>query len=369
MNENYHIGIDLGSQNIKIILINLKENTTPKILVKAIYPSSGISFGYITNKKEINSALKNATDNFYEKYKIEIKEAFVSIDGFGLKSENITIIQSMSNRVINSFDLEKIEEKSKTLLKKKTSDEIIHSEIINYSIDGFEHFDNPEGLSAKKLETDLFFLTCPKNILKTLEEIFENNNILVNAYIPAFLSLSELAVQKIDKKLGTLVIDYGAEKTSLLLIEKNKPINYSVLKIGSKRITEKITLEEKISFSEAESIKKANIKNSKITKIINSELTLLAKEVNKILKKWDKSGILPGGVTLVGNGSKITNIEEIFKKELNLPVKKPINKDLLDFFISYGNVILGKKEKNKEKSIFSLKKIKPLFKIFNTFKL
>jgi cell division protein FtsA len=191
----------------------------------------------------------------------------------------------MSNRIISAFDLEKIEEKSERLLKKKTSNQIIHREIINYSLDGFEHLDNPEGLTAKKLITNLFFLTCPKNNLTTLEEIFEKNNIFINSYIPSFLSLSELSLQPIDKKLGTLLVDYGAEKTSVILIEKNKPINYFVLKIGSRRITEKIAIEEKISFQEAEKIKKSTIKNQKVSKIIKKELNFLAQEINKILKK------------------------------------------------------------------------------------
>jgi cell division ATPase FtsA len=86
MNENYYIGIDLGSKNFKIILIDFNKKSTPKILAKMIYPSLGISFGYITNKKEATMSLRKAIDAFYQKYNIEIKDAFVSIDGYGLKS-------------------------------------------------------------------------------------------------------------------------------------------------------------------------------------------------------------------------------------------------------------------------------------------
>ncbi|MCK5589046.1 MAG: hypothetical protein KAI16_01915 [Candidatus Pacebacteria bacterium] len=376
MNENYAVGIDLGSQNIKIILVKFSENTTlPKIISKASYPSSGISFGYITNKKELKKSLNYAINKFQKDNNVNIKEVFLPLDGYGLESESIPIIQTMATGLIQKFDLEKISEKSELILQKKNPNQIIDKNIINYIIDKYEYLDDPQGLNAKKLEANTFFLTCPPNNIQNIEDVTDQLNLIVEAFTAGPITSSQFSLQKIDKKIGCILIDYGAEKTSLLLIEKNKPRNFFVIKYGSKNLTEKISLFEKISFKEAEKIKISKIKTQKINKIIKDELTLLAKEINKILKKWNKDAILPGGAIISGGGSNINFIEEIFKKELKLPIKKPFNHILdhdTDYNIVYSNILIGQKDAIKikfktpeilEKSWGTIKKIFSLFKI------
>ena len=372
MNENYSIGIDLGSQNIKIILVKFQEdNTLPKIISKMSFPSSGISFGYINNKKEVLKSLSNAIKIFEKTNRVEIKEVFLSLDGYGLKSDNITILQNVASRVVQKFDLEKIWEKSEMILKKKNPNQIIDQEIINYIIDKYEYLDSPEGLNAKKLESNIFFLTCPQNNILNIEDIIEQLNLTIAGYPAGPTASAEFSLQTIDKKIGCLLVDYGAEKTSILLIEKNKPRHFTIIKKGSKLITEKISLSEKVTFAEAEKIKLSKIKTAKINKIIKEELTELSNDINLILKKWRKDALLPGGVTLTGGGSKISQIESIFKKELNLPIKshlKHISDSNTDYNTVYSIILAGKNDgKNNNigiSQILSLfwKKNKKLFK-------
>ncbi len=366
MNNMYAVSIDLGSQNIKLMLVKYLENSTePKILAKHSYPSNGISYGYITNKKNAQNSIKNAINQFAKTTKIEITDISVSLDGYGLKAETLTINHTIPNGVIEDFDIEKIINKSKVIFKKKNNDEIIEQEITNYTIDNYEYFNDPIGLNAKKITANILFLTYPKNNIIILDEIFQNLNISAK-YIPPIESNTSITISQIDRKIGALLIDYGAEKTNIILVEKDKIKNFAVIKKGSKNITEKISLLEKTSFEEAEKTKISKIKTSKINKIIKEELITLSEEIEKILHKWKKNTILPGGITIIGGGSRINQVEEILKNKLKLPIKKPKNTISDNVSDYYNNYIILTIEPNDNDDSFlpNLKILKNTTKFF-----
>jgi len=55
--------------------------------------------------------------------------------------------------------------------------------------------------------------------------------------------------------------------------------------------------------------------------------------------------MLPGGVILIGGGSKIDQIENIFRSKLSLPIKKPnqnLSDENTDYYAAYGSIIFAK---------------------------
>ncbi len=367
-----YISIDIGSENIKILLVSKSENDSSfKILAKSSYPGAGVKSGYISNQKEFLDSFQKAIAKFESNHRIKIDEAFFSLDGYGIRGEKISTGQPIAAESIAEYDLEKMEEKALALLRRINNDEIIEKQNIKYIIDGFEHFDSPLGLAGKKLHGEYLFITKPKNNLNILEDSIAKTKVLPISFSPAMLASAQSTLSELDKKLGCALVDFGAEKTSIVIYENNRPIHYHIIKKGSSDITKKISIEEKIDFAKAEKLKKALKFEKKVEKIIKKELEDLAKKVSQEIKKAEQENILPGGVTLVGGGSKIVGIEDIFKKELSLPIKKAsksIGDQVTDYHIAYGNIILGLQEEIQE-SKFKLPKLSSVGKFFkNTFK-
>ena len=143
------------------------------------------------------------------------------------------------------------------------------------------------------------------------------------------------------------------------------------LKKGSKEITEKISISEKISFEKAENIKESKIIGKKTDNIFIQEINKIFENILKEIKLSNKEHIFPGGITIVGGGSKLLNIEKILKNILVMPVKKPLSclqDNITDYHAAYGNILLGMKEheggKIKLKNILpSLKKVLKKFSL------
>lgn len=361
MNKSVYTAIDIGSELIKIVSVFYNyENNKIKTLAKTIYPSKGLSRGYIVNTSETTQALNQAFLKHQKKIKMEITDAFFAIGGIGLKSKRFSFSHSIAGSEVTEFDLSKIEEKSKILMNKKISGYILENKPIKYTIDNFEHYSLPLGLEAKKVYTDYFFLSIPKNHLTSLEKVIESSGIIPLEITPAIFPSSLINTTEQERKNGCLLIDIGSETSDILVYKNNQPICLGILPIGSLDITQEIISKEKVDFLTADNEKKGE-KFSKSSKIaIEKKVQEIAQEIKTFLEEnltGNEKKIL--GITLIGGGSKIIGISKIFKKVLGLPIKK--NSNLLldtntDFSTVYSLIISGIK-KEKENSSFSFSKI------------
>jgi cell division protein FtsA len=368
---NIHTAIDIGSENIKILsFIQSEKDGSFSIFAKSSYPVEGVSYGYISEPAAFLESLKNAISRFSKENTCVLDEAFFSLSGFGLRSEKIVVNHQTAGGIISEFDIEKIQKKSISQLKKITSDTIIEEKLIKYTINGFEHFASPDGLSASKLSAEFLFITYPKNNLMVLEESIAQSGISAISFIPALISSASIALSNLDKKLGCALVDIGAETTSIIIYDNGQPIHYHVLKNGLKKVSESISLSEKFDFEKAEKIKKKEIHSKKVEKVIRDQLKVLAEKVASEIKSAGKTGILPGGIILCGGGSKISYIKDVFKKELSVPVKlsaRNISDSKTDYHICYGNIIVGTQEEKKSPTIQLPDLLFYIKKFFNRF--
>ncbi len=367
--------LDIGSETIKILQIieNKKSGQTQAFF--DFFPSDGVTFGYISNKNKFSISLKKAVKTFEKKYKTEISEVLVALNDFGISSTKISTTKPTINQIVSKHDLEEIYKKSEESLRAKNKDRIIEREIVRYKLNEIEHFSNPIGLNANKITVEYFFVTMPENNFTILEEVLSENDISAEIFVPALYGLSEIALTKINKKLGSAVVDFGDQKTSILIYEDEKPIYYNVLKIGSKNITKKISEKLTVDFAEAEKIKKQKVYSRKQKQIVDDELKVVAEKIKKEIEKANIGEILPDGIILSGQGSNVNDIQNVFKKVLNLPVKVD-NKKSFDqstvYNIAYGVFIYISKNQNKSpiKDGYNFKNIlNPFLKIVKKFSL
>ncbi len=350
-----YIAVDLGSENLKFLLISKNdEESSFNILAKSSYPSAGISFGYISNQKEFKKAFCQAWQKFNTENRLENKNIFVSWNNFGMSGVKISANTQVASGVISEYDLEKNKNKALHIFKKQNSDKLVESDFIKYNINNFEYYAEPLGMETRKMEAEYFFLTQNKNYFNLLDEILNNDFNLYPVFLPGLFSAGKIYLPEINRKLGSVLVDIGADITSLIIYENNKAIHFKIFKFGGKDISKKIAQLEKIDFIEAEKIKKSQLNNKKISKIIESELQELAKKIASEIKKVEKENILPGGITLVGGSSRFKNIESIFKAEINLPIRranKILTDNNTDYHLTYAILINGLKNERKNSKI------------------
>lgn len=380
--NSINVGIDIGTHTTKIVVTGYsKENNSPVLLATGSAETLGMRLGYITNIDQVAESVKRAVKQVEATLGHKIKKACVSIGGISLGSVFSTgsVIISRADQEITQLDVSKvlaISEENLEIINKK----IIHIIPVEYKLDGKILHGRPEGMHGIKLEVKTLFITCLKQNIEDLVTTLGLANIEATDIVATPVALSNILLNTKQKTAGCALVDIGAETVSLSVFENNLLISLQVYSIGSMDITKDVALGFKIALEEAESVKLGSVlggdyPKKKVDEIIEARLGDIFELVENHLKRIKRSELLPAGIIITGGGAHIVRIEEIAKKQLNLPAKiGPIDNTLnskfkikdASWYAAYGLALscsTGTSISNNENSIGdNIKQVKGFFK-------
>jgi cell division protein FtsA len=163
-------------------------------------------------------------------------------------------------------------------------------------------------------------------------DAFDKIGLEISDIIPNILAASEVAVDYDHKDLGTVLIDIGKNQTSYVIYEDGYPLGYGTIPLGGEEITKDISIGMQVDIKEAEQIKKTNgtaiVDNDSpmdlpldihfLAEIISARYEQIFLKINKHLENLEKDGRLPGGILLIGGGSKTKNLDYLAKDNFKL---------------------------------------------------
>jgi cell division protein FtsA len=326
--NNWNVGIDIGTHTTKVVVTGFsKENNSPSLLAIGYSNTEGMRLGYITNVDQVADSIKKAVIMAENTLGHKIRKACVSIGSISLSSYVSTgsVIISRADQEITELDISKVLAMSEEELE-ITNKKIIHIIPVSYKLDGKDIHGRPLGMHGIKLEVKTLFVTCLKQNIEDLVTALGLANIEVLDVVASPLSLSTILLNTKQKIAGCALLDIGAETVSIAVFENNLLISLQVFPIGSMDITKDVALGFKITLEEAESVKMGSVlggdfPKKKVDEIIEARLSDIFELVENHLKRIRRNGLLPAGIIITGGGSYISRIEELARKQLNLPAK------------------------------------------------
>jgi cell division protein FtsA len=324
--KNIAVGIDIGTNQIKIIVAEANQNGLPIIISANSVESKGVRQGFIENINETAKSLRIAIGIAEKESGVEIKQAYLSIGGIGLGSifsHGSTVI-TKADLEITKLDLEKSVKSSESGIPQSMimNRRIIYTIPLAYKIDGKISLGSPIGARGTKLESKTLFITCIEKHFHDLIRAVEEAGVSVIDVIASPIAGGTVTLNKAQKKAGCVLANIGAETVSIVVYENSIPISLETFSIGSNDITNDIALGLKISLEEAEQIKlnsAHNYSRKRIEEIVVARLSDILELIENHLKRIGKNGLLPAGIIFTGEGAKILPIEELAKAYLKLP--------------------------------------------------
>lgn len=333
MAKNISVGIDIGTYQIKIVVVEaVREDTktTYHVIGTGYAESKGLRHGYIINSGDTTKSLITALAEAEKTSGVRIKKAFLSIGGIGVGSVTTqgSIVIPRADSEITELDVKNVLSVAESEIPNNISvnRKIIHTIPISYKIDGRTVLGRPIGMKGIKFETKAMFVTCLEHHLNDLIEAVENAGIEVINIMASPLAGSIVILNKTQKIAGCVLANIGSETVSIVVFENNMPISLEVFPIGGTDITNDIALGLKIPIEEAESLKMNNEKEiaypkKRLEEIILARLSDIFDLIESHLKKLGRSGLLPAGIILTGGTSGVSTIEDLAKVTLKLPSK------------------------------------------------
>lgn len=337
MSQKISVGIDIGTDRIKVVVAEDVKGEdgvyAPHIIGLGFAESKGLRHGYITNMRDATEAIRAAVSLAEKSSKMRIKKAYISVSGIGLGS-----VSGRGSVMISKADSEITELDVKNVLNTAESElpasALINKKIINtiplgYKIDDELLIGRPIGMHGVRLEARALFIVCLEQHLNDLIRAVEDADVEVVDVMASILAASLVNLSKTQKVAGSVLVNIGAETTSIVVFENNIPISLEVFELGGTDITNAIALGFRIPIDEAESLKIGSVSNTeypkkKLEDMIRGGVLDIFTLIETHLKKIGRNGLLPAGVILTGGASNIAGIEEAARASLKLPAKLAI---------------------------------------------
>ena len=346
-------GLDIGSTSIRLV-VGQRDNSAEeplKIIGAVSVPAEGINKGAVKSIEDVTSSISACLEKAERLVGVPIESVWVSINSphtICEKSRGVVAV-GKSDGEINQDDIERAIEAARAL-SVPPNYEILHVIPTKFTVDNQEDIKDPVGMVGVRLEVETLIIQGLSLQIKNLTKAIFRTGLDIEDLVLSPLAAAEAVIGPKQKELGSALINIGAATTSLAVFEEGELLHTAVIPIGSEHITSDIAiglrcpidLADKIKlehgsalarkFNKKEEIDISDLLNDDekdneiktvskkyLAEIIGARVDEIFEKIDDELKKIDRSGMLPGGVFLIGGGTRLADIVEIAKKQLRLP--------------------------------------------------
>lgn len=382
-------GLDIGSAQIKGIVVEEKKGGALSVMSLFKLPSAGVRKGVIVDVEDFTSVLRGLILDLQKISRRATRNLFINVNSPETKarvSRGIAAV-ARADQEIQQDDVDRVIQASRAV-KLAPNYIVLHNIIREYFVDDVGDIQDPLGMIGNRLEVGTLIVESFAPQVELLIKSFKRAGGEVGGLIFNPLASSRAVLTKKQKDLGTLMIDFGFGTTSIAVYEENKIMYTKSLPIGSGFVTNDIAIglktpidiaerikltygfavardvsrREMIKLADLDSSNKNEISQRYIAEIIEIRLAELLELINNELKSLGRQAQLPAGVVVTGGGVKLAGLSELVRQELKLSVQigypdlsqfeivNPTHKEMLDdpeFATAVGLTLWGVEECKK----------------------
>ena len=402
------VGLDIGTSTIRVAIGEIDAETgNLQIAGTASRKSAGLRNGVIVNIEDAKNAIKEAIDAAEQNAGTSVESVITAIGGSQIESMNSkgTVPVSSngkSTKEISRTDVERVIECA-TAVKVPDDKEKLHVIPQNYIVDGVGGITDPIHRMGTRLEAEVHIVTAAKTIIQNLRSTVSRADYILDGVMLKTLAQTQSVCHQDELDLGSIVIDFGAGTTDVLILLHGAPIATASVPVGGNLVTNDIAIVTGISVAAAEEIKIKSgccwlpsiipetdtevilpgvggrapevIMRSQLCKIIQARVEQIFVMVKSAIQKNTNDSIkqLSGNIILTGGGAMMEGIIELAQNafrtssvRLGIPEKLGgIEEDYRrpDFATVIGLVVANKslaqgKDSRKHSKIHNIKKDK-----------
>lgn len=341
-------GLDVGSSNIRVVIVQRREAEELQILGIGEEPSWGLRKGMVVDSEELVTSISGALEKAERVAGMPIEKVYVSVGGpqvSYLESKGVIAISRADGEISRSDVLRALEAAAAVTIP--SNHEIMHIVPRDFIVDDESGIKDPVGMNGVRLEVITTIIETSTSLLNNLTRCINRTGVDVQGLVFSPLASSQAVLEKRQRDLGATLIDLGGGTTSFAVYEEGGLLAAGVLPVGGEHITSDLAIGLRTSVDIAEKVKieygsclpqeiekkeevnlakisaeaQGNIRRREIAEIIEARAEEIFEMVDKELRKIERSAKLPAGAVLVGGGAKLPGIVDLAKEKLRLPAQ------------------------------------------------
>ena len=334
-----YTGIDLGSNSIKIAVLEKDSNNSFHLLAKEEVKTRGMKKGTVLNPKVLSEDINECISRIENSLSLTIKKCVIAISPqnviYDMLSSTIKV-EDPSN--ISGDDISFLI-KSAVSRKSIKDYELITSSPVGFKIDSGEVVQDPKGLKSENLYAKIVATYMPRKDLIGILNTMELSGLeVIDITFKPIADYYEVRNERLDKTVG-VIVNVGEDTTSISLYNKGIMIKDSKINIGSSHIDHDISYMYKLDLNESRKLKenfalaskryaskydeidmvtehgeKIKINQLQLTEVVEARIVEMLKNVKNEIKNLTNREI--SYIIVLGGLSEITGFQYVVQNIL-----------------------------------------------------
>ena len=332
MAKDLIVAIELGSS--KMTGIAGRKNPDGSISILAVAKEDSTQYirkGVAYNIERTAQGLSNIVNKLKNTLKTEIAQVYVGIGGQSIHSVKNPVIKELPQDTIVSQEM--VNELMDTNRSMVYPDyEILDAITEEYKV-GALFQDDPIGIQAEHLEGNFLNVLWRRSFYRNINKSLDNAGIKVAEMYLAPLAMADSVLTEAEKRAGCVLVDRGAETTTVSVYYRDKLRHIAVLPLGGSNVTKDLeSLQIDEINAEAMKLKHASaltnekdidadatlpigdgrtILSRKFIQVVEARMLEIVENVKYLIPN-ELTDKLLGGIVLTGGGSNMKNVEKLF---------------------------------------------------------
>lgn len=336
--------LDFGSSKITVLIGERGVNNTISISGMGEWEYAGFVDGEWFEPEQLTYVIGHAIANAETNSRTKIRHLYIGVPGaFTTCVCRDTSISLSRKRKITEYDVEVLHDQG-DIFKSRMDYTLINCQPIYYTLDDERRLILPIGLNSSKLGGHLSYILAENKFIHFIDKIMDELGIESVEYVSSLLAETLFLFDDIKRDQYVVLIDVGYISSNVVVARGDGILCQYNFSMGGGHITGDLAMILKISFAQAESLKRKvvlslNAGDSDVYEISNRETTqsypaklvneivmerikLIGKTITKCLNlcEYDYPDYIPYHLT--GGGlCYLRGARDYLSKQLNKPIE------------------------------------------------
>lgn len=333
MKETYIAALEIGSSKITgAVGLYSDDNTLKIVAVEQEESLDYVRYGIIQNPEEVAGRVNRIIERLNASPAVapgKITGVFVGLSGRSVHSVASDVTLTFPEETEFTGEMLLRLRDDATMISIDSNQEILAILPRSYQIDGMET-SSPKGAMGKTISAVYDVIVGRSDVKRNIQRaLSERTGLAIRGLIVTPLAVADIVLRDEEKRLGCMLVDFGAETTSVSIYQKGHLCYYATLPLGGRNITRDLTelsiLEEsaeEIKCTSGRAIARENPSNLNLSGIKLSDVSnrvvaraeeIVANVIQQIVYAGLREKDLPAGVVCVGGGAHLNGLLELIE--------------------------------------------------------
>ena len=253
------VGLDIGTSKIVSVVAEIDAEERLSIIGLGSHQfednkDKGLKKGVVVSIEATVDAISRAIQEVELMAGCKVKEVYTGIAGAHIKSKDSNGMAVVREKEVTQYDVERaIEAANATPIS--ADDQILHTLVQEFIVDGQDGVKEPIGMDAKRLEVKVHLVTGAVTAVQNIVKCVHRCGLEVVDLVLQPLASGMAVLTEDEKDVGVCLVDIGGGTTDIAVFTQGAIRHTAVIPIAGDQITSDIGIALRTSTPDAEEIK------------------------------------------------------------------------------------------------------------------